>query len=152
MSRMLEKGYDIIYNSTVNKGEFIIRKSDGHTKVFKQSTKGLFYHDTLERKSDTDAEHELLFINTVDNNSLKYTNRDFNRAKLARQLQIRIGRPSTRQFGNIIENNMIPNCPVTVGDIQKAEDIFGPDLGSLKGKTVRQRQGATVGDVTVVPE
>lgn len=33
---------------------------------------------------------------------------------------------------------MIPNCPVTVQDIKTAEIIYGPDLGSLKGKQVRQ--------------
>jgi hypothetical protein len=30
------------------------------------------------------------------------------------------------------------DCPVTRADIQAAEDIFGPNLGSLKGKTVRR--------------
>jgi hypothetical protein len=32
----------------------------------------------------------------------------------------------------------LPNCPVTREDIMTAEKIFGPDVGSLKGKTVRR--------------
>jgi hypothetical protein len=32
---------------------------------------------------------------------------------------------------------MLPNCPVTWADIAAAEDIFGFDVGSLKGKTTR---------------
>jgi hypothetical protein len=42
----------------------------------------------------------------------------------------------------ILDNNLLSNCPVTTSDIARAEDIFGPDLGSLKGKTVRQTPGS----------
>jgi hypothetical protein len=42
----------------------------------------------------------------------------------------------------MVDNNLIPNCPVTRDDIIAAEHIFGPDLGILKGKTVRQKPAA----------
>jgi hypothetical protein len=35
--------------------------------------------------------------------------------------------------------NQLTNFPVTRADILAAEDIFGPDLGTLKGKTTRSR-------------
>ncbi len=54
-----------------------------------------------------------------------------------------IGRPSTRDFIKIVQMNLLPNCPITTKDIMAAEDIFGPNLGSLKGKTVH-RQGEHV--------
>ena len=38
-----------------------------------------------------------------------------------------------------MENNLIPNCPVTRRDIITTEHIFGPDVGALKGKTTRRR-------------
>ena len=34
--------------------------------------------------------------------------------------------------------NLIPNCPITVNDIKNAKFIWGPDPGSLKGKTTIQ--------------
>ena len=34
---------------------------------------------------------------------------------------------------------MILNCPVTIADVKRAIDIYGPDLASLKGKTVTKK-------------
>jgi hypothetical protein len=66
------------------------------------------------------------------------TNRDYQRALLARKLQKTIGRPSTQQLIRIVGDGLLPNCPVDVRDIKIADEIFGPDLGSLKGKTTRR--------------
>jgi hypothetical protein len=55
----------------------------------------------------------------------------------ARTIQKRIGRPSTKRYIELANADRILNCDVTAQDILNAEDIFGPDVGSLKGKTVR---------------
>ena len=34
-----------------------------------------------------------------------------------------------------MEQGLINNCPIRKRDILRAEDIFGPHIGSLKGKT-----------------
>jgi hypothetical protein len=84
------------------------------------------------------AKQDAVFITTVEDKQYKYTNRDYLQATLARKIQKIIGRPSTQQFLNIVNKNLLPNCPIQHRDILAAEDIFGPDIGSLKGKTVRQ--------------
>jgi len=43
---------------------------------------------------------------------------------------------SLQKYIKIDQNNLLPNCPVLIQDIVTAENIFGPDLGILKGKTV----------------
>ncbi len=35
--------------------------------------------------------------------------------------------------------NFIPNCPITLHDTKNTKFVWGPDLGSLKGKTTRQK-------------
>jgi hypothetical protein len=74
---------------------------------------------------------------TVASKKSKYTKRSYTRAVKARQFQDAIGRPPMRKLLEIIDKNLIANCPVTREDVIAAEVIFGPNLGSLKGKTVR---------------
>ena len=56
-------------------------------------------------------------------------------AKRAQELQIKIRRPSTKDYLQILNTNALLNCPMTTRDVWAAEDIFGQDIGSLKGKT-----------------
>jgi hypothetical protein len=42
-----------------------------------------------------------------------------------------IGGPSTQEYTQILNNNLIPNSPVTAEDVTTANNIFGPDTGSL---------------------
>jgi hypothetical protein len=81
-----------------------------------------------------------ILINTVAKNKAKYTISDYKRSVKARTIQRRIGRPSTKRFVELVKKKRILNCDVTQQDIVNAEHIFGPDRGSLKGKTTRDMQ------------
>jgi hypothetical protein len=84
-------------------------------------------------------------INTVEENKTLYNASEQARALLARKIQNMIGHPSTKDFKKIVSSGrMLPNCPITTRDIAAAEDIFGPSLACLEGKTVRRSSPAVV--------
>jgi hypothetical protein len=131
----VEAKYRITYDSKHGK-QFVVHKEDGTMRQFKQSDNGLFYMDAKELIEE--EEDGTVLVNTVDENKKKYTNAAYKQAALARKLQNVIGRPSARAFLNIVDKNLLKDCPIVREDVLAAEDIFGPNLGSLKGKTVRQ--------------
>ena len=50
-----------------------------------------------------------------------------------------------------IKTNMIRNMPITIDDVNIAEQIFGPDVGSIKGKTTRHKPMPVVADYIEIP-
>jgi hypothetical protein len=42
-------------------------------------------------------------------------------------------------FNDILDNNRIRNCPITSDDAKRALPIYGPDIATLKGKTVKHQ-------------
>ena len=114
---------------------FAVHRPDGTVRNFVMSQSGLFYLDI--QLPPTPAVGTSL-VQTVKENMQQYSKKDVRMAKLARALQKAINRPSLPDFLAILDNKLILNCPVTRKDAIAAEHIFGPDLGSLKGKTTRQ--------------
>jgi hypothetical protein len=96
-------------------------------------------------------EESTVFITTVDENKAKFSAYDYNKAKLARSILRRVGRPKTQDFIRYVRDNLIPNCPITAQDVRNAEFIWGPDLGSLKGKTVRWQSPAVRAESYTIP-
>ena len=141
LKRVSEK-YHVAFDSK-RRSSFLVTKPDGKVFEFKQSTGGLYFHDT--------SKSSIVMVTTVSENRSRYTNEDYLSAMRARQLQIQIGRPSTRDFIRIVTSNQLPNCPVTKADILAAEHIFGPDVGSIKGKTTRRRPHAVRPVVETLP-
>ena len=51
----------------------------------------------------------------------------------------------------MVRSNMIVNFPVTFEDVKNAKLIFGPDITSLKGKSVRRKPSSVVTDYIETP-
>ena len=135
LSRVKTK-YQITFDNDEN-NEFMVHKPDGSTRNFKESSHGLNYHDTSTAVTGV-ADTGTALVTTVADNTSNYNPADYSHALLAHKTQQIIWRPSIQDYIRYVENNLIPNCPVSRRDIVAAEHIFGPDVGSLKGKTTRK--------------
>ena len=116
-----------------------------------ESDSGLFYLDITEEINNK-VEHATALVQTVANNASRYNKSDYLKAVQARKLQRMIGRPTTKTILGYIKNKIISNCPVTRSKILAVEVVFGPDVGTLKGKTTRSKPFTVHGWVINVPE
>jgi len=116
--------------------------SDGTIMKFTEFQSGLYYFDTdseretIDNKSSTQF-NTYSFIATVAENQSMYHRREVEATDTACKLYHMIGWPSIKQFENILSNNTIHNCPVTVDNACRAIKIWGIDAASLRGKTTR---------------
>ena len=123
---------------------------------FKQNGEGLYqYKTTPKYKQDlvktmarTGESH---VIASVKENSIGHTKRQLERAKLARKLYHIMGAPTVDAFKAMLRGNMIKNCPVTSQDVKLAEEIYGPAISTLKGKSTRRTPKPVVVDEIEIP-
>ena len=137
LSKVKEK-HRVTFDS--NQGnQFIVHRKDGTQRIFQQSPRGLYFLDTSLSPLPVNKANGTVLVTTVADKANSFSNADYAQAVLARKIQKIIGRLTTRAFIYFIENNLLPNCPVNRRDVLRAEQIFGPDVGALKGKTVRRQ-------------
>ena len=99
--------------------------------VFQELEGGLNYLDTTCSHGVQCQGH----VFTVKDNRKNFTKNDYLCAVRAWEVQVTVGHPSDKDFIKIVKVNSLPNCPVTPRDVDVAEEIFGPDIRALKGKT-----------------
>ena len=90
--------------------------------MFKESPSGLHY-------LDSEGDSGTALVSTVADKRSNYSNQDYLRAVRARELHVKIGRPSLKEYPRIVADNLLPNCPVTKADIMTSEHMFGLRLG-----------------------
>ena len=143
----VQKHYRVTFDST-DGNSFRVYLPDNTVMRFRPTAKGLYAYCASNNRPYHEA---WAFISTVADQRDKYTRRAYQAAKEARRLQNIIGFPSSRQYAAIVAHNMLPNCPVVQADINAADDIFGPNIGALKGKTTDQKPDPVLSEVELVP-
>eukprot|EP01042_Synura_sphagnicola_P036465 gene36465-biopygen6423 len=83
------------------------------------------------------ARLEEVYVTTVEDTKKAFTKYEVERADRARELLARLGYPSTAKAIQILNSGGIINCDITSSDLLRAEEIYGPSIASLKGKTVK---------------
>ncbi len=127
----VEDKYQINYDQ--GKSFTVIINDDLHLTFWKRSN-GLyvcnmrFVADMIAR----DASHNVM-VHTVSEREALYTKRQVEDAKLARKFMREMSYSSVADLVQLVKSGMA-NVPITIHDLYRAERIYGPDVGSLKGK------------------
>jgi hypothetical protein len=50
-----------------------------------------------------------------------------------------IANPTEREFAGVVRKKVLTNCPITVRDVDNANQIFGPNLANLRSETKRAK-------------
>lgn len=85
----------------------------------------------MKKASDT--------LTTIASNEAQYPKRLVKAARRARDLQARLGFLSTGKLAELINSGNLTNESVSVQDIERAHDIYGHAVQSLKGKTQKRQ-------------
>ncbi|KAL7581337.1 hypothetical protein ACA910_006095 [Epithemia clementina (nom. ined.)] len=128
----MEDKHRISYEDHNGKNAFVVHLDKRQVR-FCQSENGLYYY------KPSYYTREINMVEAIEENKRMFTPRQVKSAKAARALYYAIGMPPLKDFKMIVQSNGIRNNLETVNDIELAEQIFGPDIGSLKGKLTRKR-------------
>ena len=129
-----------------------VHLQDGSVLKFIASGNGLYQyslkdHESMDRiwsllvtTTDTNITinpSDCFNIDTVCNRADSYTKGQLKTARLARKLENIIMRPGSQKISDVCLPHLV-DCPLTTADVRAANNIFGKNLGSLKGKTVHR--------------
>ena len=136
---LVQKNHPMTYSSRY-RNEFFIYSP--HRPTFKMNMSGMFYHDMMQPLKNKDRH---IMVNNyhspipqVQDKKERYTDRNIKRADRARRFQY-INGHLIKRILHAVDNKILQNLPIMREDVRMAEDIYGPSITHLKGKTVRPK-------------
>jgi len=94
-----------------------------------------------------------MVVETVEELRRNYTTRELKQMDEAQRLYVIMGRPSKVDFLKMFKKGKLFENPVRIEDFNNAENVYGKDLGVVKGKTVRMKPDRVIIDTeTAVKE
>lgn len=94
--------------------------------------------------------NESIHVTTVSMNEAKYSKREVDQAKYARDIIRMLGYPSESDMQAMINGGALIESPITVHDVKRARDIYGDVIANLKGKS-KARSSIIVDPAEVIP-
>ena len=77
-------------------------------------------------------------MDTVKESRKGYTQFQYNRAEKTWSLYHELVAPTMNNYKGFIKMGGVQNCPIRIEDIKIAQNIFGPDMFTLKGKSTQR--------------
>ncbi len=161
----LERLYCIIYNSWDE--YYVIHTPRGEVK-FHKDKQGLPYinldesdeeaavlliqmMEQQDKEKEDSTEEGVTLVQNVRGNYEGFTKQEVIKAREGREAQAMLENPRKKDFQGLVSGNLIPNCPITRGNISNARKIFGPDLASILRKIVQRTPAPVVADYMAIP-
>ena len=133
----------------------------GHGDCLQAELRQLYYFDTaLEEDFNgailthivDDTPGETCLLITVAEKCSWFTPLQFSRAKLTWHISAMTGRPSGRDFKNMVCSRSIKNCLLTFEDTTVAKSFFGQDLGLIIVEKIQTTPLQVVQDCSAISE
>ena len=132
----VSSGASIRYDTDLDEFSMVPRNS-ANVYVFSRKdvsgSEGRFYCCDL---GSINSRHDGAYVTTVQQNLQRFTKREIDQARKAREMLARMGFPSVVDAMNMVSTGS--NFEVSGRDFQIADAIWGKDVPSLKGKTKRR--------------
>ena len=110
------------------------------------------FGDKVKALKELPKRKAFAFLQTVRHNMEGFTRHEVKGANLARKAQAILGHPTSKELSQVVSSNFgINNCPINPIDVSNADVIFGPDLGGVRGKTVRKKPERVHGETLSIP-